>query len=142
MQSKWFRGITILALLAIWGISLAWSSEEVRRNHEEMLVVLREMDTYGSFPLISAAVKNQNISDYDECVRDGELTYSFFYNSVDVEGELEAYKKYLLRHGYTDAMPNEKTEGILAVYHRTDDFNHQIKILQTNYGYELQFSGF
>ena len=142
MHSKWFKRSIIVALFVFWAVSLVWSSERDKRNHEDMIAVFQKIDTYGPFPLISAAVENQAIGDYDVYSRNGKMTYSFFYDSTDVEGELAAYEKYLLLHGYTDVAPDAKQEEVLGAYYKTDKQDSQIKILQTDHGYELQLSGF
>lgn len=142
MRSKWLKRLIILTLLVLWGVSLALNAERNKQYHREMISTFQQIDTYGSFPLISSAVENYDIYDYSSYSIDGEMAYSFFYNSDNVEQELAVYGKYLLLHGYAETTPDEETEGILAVYHKTDDYKGQIKISQTEHGYELQLSGF
>lgn len=137
--------IVFLVVVALWAVSLMRSDMQNKKeaaNHVEMLAYFQRIDAYDPFPLISSAFENRKIYNYDHYILDGQLTYSLFYNSTDVEEETAEYGKYLLLHGYADATPTEKQEGLLLAYNEINDPDHRIKMLQIDHGYELQLSGF
>lgn len=140
MQRKGTKLLLSLTLLVLLFCFWAWQDAKEIRDHKEMLAAFQKMDTYGSFPLISVVVEGQTVFDYDLYIHEGELTCSLFYESIEVEKELVAYRKYLLQHGYNDVTPAEKPEGVLAVY-QEDGTEKRITTLQTDHGYELQFWG-